>query len=181
MKNLRASERIRLVAEVGVVISLAIVLGALTRLVQMPFGGSINLSMLPIVVLALRRGSATGGACGGLFGLVDFALNPFYFHPLQVLLDYPLAFGAVGWVSGVASSRLAAGGGRWLAIASLALAGTVRLGIHWVSGMVFFAAYAPVGQPVWLYSLTYNSTYVIPETILCIALSQIVLKASIKK
>lgn len=169
-------ERIRLLAEVGVVIALAIVLGALTRLVQMPFGGSINLSILPIVVLALRRGLAAGAACGGLFGFVDFALNPFYFHPLQVLLDYPLAFASMGGVSG-----LAAGSGRWQAALSVGLAGVVRLGIHWVSGMVFFAAYAPADTAVWLYSLSYNSTYVIPETIACIALSQIVIKAFNKR
>jgi thiamine transporter len=159
---------IRQHAEIGVSIALAIVLGTLTRFIQMPFGGSINLSLLPIVVLALRRGPWIGGIAGGLFGVVDFVLNPFFYHPLQVVLDYPLAFACMGGFSG-----LGVGKTRWIMASFIAGAGCMRLLLHWLSGILFFASYAPVGTSVWWYALTYNSAYVVPETVLCIVLSQL--------
>ena len=87
---------VRQSAEIGMAIALAIVLGALTRLLQLPYGGSINLSGLPIIAMALRHGVRTGTMTGALFGVVDFVLNPYYFHPIQVVLDYPLAFALLG-------------------------------------------------------------------------------------
>ncbi len=37
---------------------------------------------------------------------------------------------------------------------------------HFLSGAIFFGHYAPEGQNVWLYSLIYNSSYMIPETLI---------------
>jgi thiamine transporter len=39
-----------------------------------------------------------------------------------------------------------------------------------LSGIVFFASYAPAGQAVWVYSLTYNLLYLVPEALLTIVL-----------
>lgn len=164
--------RIRQNTEIGVFIALAVVLGMLTRFVQLPFGGSINLSLLPIVVLALRRGVIVGLVSGALFGVVNFVINPFFYHPIQVVLDYPLAFACMGALSGVGQPRFAP----LVAVLTVAMGGMGRLLLHWLSGVLFFASYAPAGESVWLYSLTYNSSYVIPETILCITLSQLVLR-----
>jgi len=159
-------------------IALAVVLGALTRLVQLPYGGSINLSGLPIVAMALRHGLKTGATTGALFGIVDFVLNPYYFHPIQVILDYPLAFALLGAGTGLASSAVfeKRTGMRFMVLGAIFIAGGMRLAIHWLSGVVFFANFAPEGQPVWLYSLTYNSTYVIPEVISYMLLSQFILR-----
>ena len=168
--------RIRKNAEIGVFVALAVVLGTLTRFIQLPFGGSINLSLLPIVVLALRRGSWVGLFSGALYGLVDFVLNPFFYHPAQVLLDYPMASGCMATLSGLAM-RFTYSRYYYLAAAlAVATAGLGRLFFHWLSGVLFFASYAPQGEPVCLYSLTYNSSYVIPETVLCIVLSQLLLR-----
>ena len=46
------------------------------------------------------------------------------------------------------------------------IGGLLRYLIHFIGGIVFFAEYAPEGQPVWLYSLVYNGSYIIPATIL---------------
>ncbi len=169
---------VRQSAEIGMAIALAVVLGALTRLLQLPYGGSINLSGLPIVAMALRHGVKTGATTGALFGIVDFMLNPYYFHPIQVILDYPLAFAVLGAGTGLAAATVAQDrrGMRWVVMGALGFAGILRLAIHWVSGMVFFAHFTPEGQPVWLYSLTYNVSYVAPEIALYMLLSQIVLR-----
>jgi thiamine transporter len=58
----------------------------------------------------------------------------------------------------------------------IVLGNVLRLAAHFISGWVFFAEYAPEGQPVWLYSLSYNATYVIPETIACILLVQFIMR-----
>ena len=167
---------IRKNAEIGVFVALAIVLGTLTRFVQLPFGGSINLSLLPLIVLALRRGFQVGAISGALYGVVDFVLNPFFYHPAQVLLDYPLAFGFMGAFSGLGARYKISRHYFWVIGVAVGLGGFGRLFFHWISGVLFFASYAPKGEPVWLYSLSYNSSYVIPETVLCIVLSNIVLR-----
>lgn len=169
---------VRQSAEIGMAIALAIVLGALTRLIQLPYGGSVNLSGLPIVAMALRHGVRTGAMTGALFGVVDFVLNPYYFHPIQVVLDYPLAFALLGAGTGLAAEavRQNRSGKHFVVLGALAIAGILRLATHWASGVVFFASFAPAGQPVWLYSLTYNSSYIVPEVVMYMLLSQIILR-----
>ena len=168
--------RIRKNAEIGVFIALAVVLGTLTRFVQLPFGGSINLSLLPLIVLALRRGVQVGAISGALYGVVDFVLNPFFYHPAQVLLDYPIAFGCMGAFSGLGARFNISRHHYWGSGFAVGVGGIGRLFFHWLSGVLFFASYAPPGEPAWLYSLSYNSSYVIPETIFCILLSYLVLR-----
>ncbi len=53
-------------------------------------------SMVPVIWLSLRRGPKIGIFACILYGLVQLAVEPFVYHPLQVLLDYPIAFGALG-------------------------------------------------------------------------------------
>ncbi|WP_193441819.1 energy-coupled thiamine transporter ThiT, partial [Streptococcus suis] len=33
-----------------------------------------------------------------------------------------------------------------------------------LSGIIFYADYAPDGMPVWFYSFTYNISYILPST-----------------
>lgn len=47
------------------------------------------------------------------------------------------------------------------------LACVVRFLCHFISGVTVWASYAG-DMPVWLYSLTYNATYMIPETIVSV-------------
>lgn len=164
----------------ALMIALAVVLDLISKslpLPKMPFGGSISLKMLPLVVFALRHGLWRGSVAGALYGVVELATNPFLIHPAQVLLDYPLAhaaLGLAGWGSPV--QRQATGSleplrlnwSAWARIGlGVAIAGATRWVFHWVSGVVFFAEYAPQGQPVWLYSALYNASYILPEVVLC--------------
>src|SRR3712207_7401794 len=85
----------RVLAEAALAIALAFVLG-LIKVFQMPFGGSISLEMVPLILLALRQGPWVGIVAGAAYGLLDLAIEPFIVHPVQVLFDYPLAFGVLG-------------------------------------------------------------------------------------
>ena len=95
VENAMQTSRVRIAAEIGLTVALSAVLGLMT-VWSMPQGGSVSLVMLPIFVLALLRGPAVGIAAGALYGLVDFMIKPYVFHPVQVLLDYPVAFAACG-------------------------------------------------------------------------------------
>src|SRR5512138_3329761 len=83
----------RILAEVIIFVALAGALSLISHsFFSLPQGGSINLGMVPILWLALRRGPKIGIFAGAVFGLVDFALAPSTIvHPVQLVLDYPLA------------------------------------------------------------------------------------------
>jgi thiamine transporter len=124
---------------------------------QMPEGGRVTLaSMVPIFFVAIRRGPRIGIIAGIAFGLVVLIEEPFIYHPVQVLLDYPLAFGALGF----------AGFFRKLPLVGVAVGIAGRFICHFTSGVVFFATYAPAGMNPALYSALYNAYYLVPEFII---------------
>lgn len=124
---------------------------------QMPEGGRVTLAaMVPIFFVAVRRGWRLGIVAGVAFGLVVLVEEPFIYHPVQVLLDYPLAFGALGLAGFFRNSPVLGVvvgiGGRFLC--------------HFTSGLVFFATFAPAGMNPALYSAIYNAWYLVPELII---------------
>jgi thiamine transporter len=123
----------------------------------MPQGGSINIGMVPIFWLALRRGWKIGICAGAVFGVVDLAIEPFVVHPIQLVLDYPLAFAVLGL----------AGFFQKYPVIGVVVGGAGRFVSHFVSGVVYFADYAPPGMSPIVYSAVYNGTYLIPSTIIC--------------
>jgi len=166
---------IRLWAELSVAIALAAVLDLISKSLpvpRLPYGGSVSLRSLPILVVALRHGPRAGMMAGGGYGVVDFFIHPVFVHPLQVILDYPLALGLLG-TGGLLWERAIS---RWRLVGGILLGSSLRLGAHFLSGVVFFGQFAPQGQPIWLYSLLYNVSYMIPETIIAILLMQLLLR-----
>ncbi len=64
---------------------------------EMPMGGSVTLlSMLFIVLIAYWYGPYVGIMTAVAFGLIQFVTEPIFYTIPQMLLDYPLAFGALG-------------------------------------------------------------------------------------
>jgi len=186
-------KRIRLIAEIGLAVALAIALNALFSMVlpfRMPFGGSFfSLIMLPIVLIALMRGPLAGITTGVLVGFSDLMFDPFVISIPQMLLDYPIAYGLVG-LAGLfalnpdkrakgalfATSRLAPSLRKMILFAVLGtvVGGLARLAAHVLSGVIFFAQYAPEAQNVWVYSVAYNATFMTPNiivTTICAAIA----------
>ena len=111
--------------------------------------------MVPIFWFALRRGLRWGIFAGVVFGFVVM-LNPLDFyvvHPAQLLLDYPIAFGALG-LAGVFKRQPIVGVG-------IGILG--RFISHFFSGVIFFGMFAPPGTSPFLYSAIYNGSYLIGE------------------
>ncbi|MFD1420890.1 energy-coupled thiamine transporter ThiT [Lactiplantibacillus songbeiensis] len=165
--------RLQQLTETAIGAALAIILSYLI-IFRAPQGGSISLVMVPILWIALKNGVWAGLLCGLITGSVTFMFGGFFVAPLQVLFDYVLAFGSIG-LAGLFSKPLLTAVNQHhqrrlvgTVILAGSLAGISRLLFHTLAGIVFYTSYVPKGQPVWLYSLTYNSLYVIPDTILAI-------------
>jgi thiamine transporter len=147
--------RTRILAETIIFVALATALSFVVVYV-MPQGGSITAgSMVPLIWLSLRRGPKVGIAAGILYGAIQFVILPYAVDPVQVLLDYPLAFGVLG-LAGFFKKLPLVG-------ATVAIAG--RFIMHFVSGVVYWAPlYAPNLNP-YIYSSVYNASYLLPELI----------------
>jgi thiamine transporter len=102
---------------------------------QMPQGGRVTFAaMVPIFFVAFRRGARVGILAGIAFGLVVLVEEPFIYNPVQFLLDYPLAFGALG-LSGFFRNL------HWPSMPLIGVAVGIgsRFISHFISGLVFFA------------------------------------------
>lgn len=162
---------VQTLAEIGIAIALAAVLGQI-RLFVMPQGGSVSLELLPIIFIAVRRGVVPALVTGLLYGLLQLVLpGAFVYHPVQAAFDYPLAF-----MSLAVAGLVVVTGWRSLFLAVFLAVGA-RLVFHFLSGLIFFAEYAPSWEAPWLYALTYNLLYLLPEAILTALLLWPMLKA----
>lgn len=147
----------RMIIDIALMLALTIVLHQI-RIFHMPQGGSVTLgAMVPLLLLSYRYGPGIGALAGFLYGLINIIQDPFIVHPVQVLFDYPLPYMAMG-LAGLWQGHLYRG---------TALAFLARFLCHVVSGVVFFASYAPEGMNPLAYSLVFNATYLIPEFVIC--------------
>lgn len=152
-------------------VSLATVLSYI-KIFSLPQGGSVTAaSMVPILWLALRRGPKVGLFAATLYGVVQFALGPYIFHPAQVLLDYPIAFGLLG-LAGFFQNRPFIG-------VSLGIIG--RFVAHFFSGIIFFAIYAPEGMHPAIYSAGYNGGYLLVELVISVYVIYLLRKSKVLK
>ncbi|MCM3711372.1 energy-coupled thiamine transporter ThiT [Sporosarcina luteola] len=164
-------KRLQLMLEVAILGALSFVLDNLT-LFKMPQGGSVTLSMLPIILMAYRWGVSGGLLTGLISGLLQAVIGGYIIHPVQGALDYFVAYTVVGLAAStlrwLINSKAAGRKGSMAAsiIVGTVLGGLLRYLAHFIGGMVFFAEYAG-DQPAWLYSLVYNGSYMIPSIILC--------------
>jgi thiamine transporter len=151
----------RALAEIGVAVALAVVLSFVRLPWAMPQGGTVSLEMVPLIFLAVRRGVVPALLAGLVYGMLQLILpGAFIFHPAQVALDYPLAFMApavAGFVNVTGWRSL------WLAVG---LGFSARLVFHFLSGLIFFASYAPAWEAAWVYALTYNLLFLVPEALI---------------
>lgn len=151
----------RKLTEIAVCIALAVVCSFI-RVWEMPQGGSVALTMVPILFIAYKRGMVAGVITGAIYGLLSMLIAGVIYHPASILLDYVLAFGALGLAG-------AFGKGAYRLVLGSVVGVAGRFGCSLVSGAVLFAEYAPAGQNPWVYSLIYQATYMVPELIISIA------------
>lgn len=153
-----------LIAKAALCVALAYVLNFVT-LFRMPMGGSVTLvALLPLILFTVAYGPLEGLLVGCVFGLLDLMLNPYVIHPIQLLVDYPMSYGAValayvGWKIPWKQSKLK--------LPAAVLFGYLgRFIMTVLSGVVFFSEYAGE-QGALLYSVAYNGNYLAIECAMC--------------
>ncbi len=153
----------------GAALALAMVTSEFIPTISLPFGGSITLfSMLFVVLIGYWYGAKAGLLTGFAYGLLQFVIDPKFYSPMQLLVDYPLAFGALG-LSGFFSERKHG-------LVTGYIAGVLgRFVFAFLSGVIFFAHYAPTQTPIGVitYSLGYQASYILPEAAATIAILSI--------
>jgi thiamine transporter len=170
-KNIEKRFSTKLIAEVAMVVALSTVLSFI-KIYHLPQGGSITAgSMVPLIWVSLRRGPRIGLFTCFIYGLVQFMIEPWAMGgPIQVLLDYPFAFGALG-LAGFFQRYPLIGvgvgiGGRFVS--------------HFLSGIYFWwALYGPPEMNPAVYSLIYNGSYLFGELIVSAILTYLIIKRGI--
>lgn len=162
---------VRALTECGVMVAFATVL-SLIQLGSFPTGGSITLaSMLPIVIIAYRHGitwglgaAFTASLAQMLLGLSAFSYVTTWQSVLAVaLLDYVVAFAVYG-LAGIFRKTFKK---QYAAIlAGSVFAGILRYVCHVISGATVWAGLSIPDSAALLYSLSYNATYMIPDTLI---------------
>jgi thiamine transporter len=172
-KKKRASVPVRILAEGGICVALAVALSYLKIPVALNFGGfggSIDLVMIPLIIFAMRSNAGWGMGAGLVFGILKFFFaNGTAVDWVSIVFDYGVAYAMVG-LAGLFRKNY-----RLLPVA--ALTGCLaRFAIHFLSGITVYAKYLPesfmgIEKPsLWLYSLLYNGTYMLPNTILAVVI-----------
>lgn len=177
--------------EIAVFSALAYLLDFVSALLNFkiwPQGGSISFAMVPIFLMAYRWGIKGGLLTGFLLGLLQFILGFSQIYTvIQGLIDYGVAFTVVGlagiFAKQVKTSLIENNKRQWMIFVILGtfLGSGLRYLAHVFSGIVFFGEYAPEGQPVAIYSLIYNGTYMLPSFIISAIILILIISAAPKK
>ncbi len=151
-------------------------------------GGSIGLAMVPIFIIAYRRGLLPGILCGLIVSIIQMlggvyaingssfestfmqAMGPFF----QILLDYVLAYtlvGIAGAFSGLFKKQKNFKAQMLWLIIGCVIAGLLKYFCHVLAGGLFWlnmgGSFAGINDSSWLYSFIYNGTFMIPNIIIC--------------
>ena len=140
--------------------AMAIALGTVLsniKIFHFPYGGSVTLlSMLVICLPGYFFGLGAGLMTGLAYGVLQLLIDPYVLFPMQLVVDYLLAFGALG-LSGLFSNAKDGLLKGYIA----AVLGRYVFAV--ISGWIFFGAYAWEGWAPLPYSLAYNATYIFAE------------------
>ncbi|MBQ7314478.1 MAG: energy-coupled thiamine transporter ThiT [Clostridia bacterium] len=163
----------RRLTECAMLIALATGL-SMVKLVEMPAGGSVTAaSMLPIVLLAYRHGTKYGllsglvyGVLQQLLGLKTLSYVTGWASVLAVLfLDYVIAFAVIGFAGIFRRAHLSQAATLSLGAAFVSV---LRYICHVISGATVWVGLSIPNEAALLYSLGYNATFMIPETVILV-------------
>jgi thiamine transporter len=158
MKN----NKVLLMAEIAIMAALSLILGLISFKGLWANGGSVSLEMVPIFLLAFRRGLKAGVFTGLVVGMLQLLVNPQIYYFAQVILDYPLAFALAG-VAGAFAPTIQQNKGKRtiLMVTGIFVGCLLRLVSHVLSGVIFFSEFAPEGMNAWMYSILYNGSFMV--------------------
>ncbi len=137
--------------------AMAMALATVTSMIKLfdaPMGGSVTLcSMLFITLIGYWYGPRAGILTGVAYGILQLVIDPYILSLPQMLVDYPLAFGALGLSGFFSESKYGLQKGYLFGIFG-------RWVFAFISGYIFFAYYAWEGWNPAAYAAVYNLAYI---------------------
>lgn len=167
---------VRAMTEGAILVALGFVL-SFVKLYELPNGGSLTPAMFPILLYGLRWGLAKGLGAGFVFGLLQLLFDGAYAWGWQsMILDYLLAFAPLG-LAGLFRGKA------WGIFPGTVIGCLGRFLVHYVSGVTIYRIIEPTEIPgigtfdnAALYSIVYNGSYMLPNTLLALALAALLYK-----
>ena len=155
------------------------------RLFKLPQGGSVTFaSLLPLMIYCMMFGTRRGLLVCLVYGTLQALQDPYIIHPMQFLLDYPLAFGLIG-ISGIFVEKNLFKNKIVGFVLGAVLAVGLRYACHVCSGVFAFADYFYWDSELMskydsaaVYSLAYNSFALVDMAIAIVAGSLMLLSKS---
>ena len=172
---MNSRKSVRALTEGALLVAAAQIL-SLLKLWEMPWGGSIVLAMVPIILYAVRWGAAPGLLAGFVFGVLQFMFDGGFAIGWQSIIgDYLLAFTVLG-LAGIAKNWK---GGIFI---GTVIGGVARFLVHYVVGATVWAEYMPENflgitmTTPWFYSLLYNILYMGPNIMITLVVFALLYK-----
>ena len=167
------NKSVRFIVEVSIFAAIGLVLDFIAGLYSSGIwtaGGSLSIAMVPIFIMSFRWDWKGGILTGLLVGTIQLLMaNSSYFvNPLQVILDYTLAYALVGVSGFYAKKIMASNNSSYYITMGIIIGGVLRTISHILSGWFYFGMYAPEGFSSLGWSIIYNSSYMLPSLILCL-------------
>ncbi len=184
---MKTNQETLVIAEISILAALALALDYLAQITTgtiYPYGGSISIAMVPIMVISFRRGIIAGVTTGLIVGTIQIIWGGHFLQFFQYILDYPVPYAVVGF-AGILTTfhkKLSS----FQLIMGAIIAGLLRYFSHYLAGVIFWSAYVPEEFKIFgktlkgfnphTWSIFYNGLYMIPTIIV----STIVLVALFK-
>ena len=178
--------KVRMLTECAVMVALSFALSCI-KLFSMPLGGSVTLvSMLPVMLIGIKYGTAVGVGTGFVYSLTQLAqalvegdvfpyCETFGVLMLCLFFDYLVPFTALG-LSGIFKDIKLLKNDELNSYLGFVLAVFVRFICHLITGIVIWGQWAPEGMGKFIYSLAYNGSFIGIDLVLCLAVAAIMLR-----
>ena len=156
----------------GICIAMSFALSYI-KFFEMPQGGSLTLaSLLPLMIYSYMFGVRKGVLAGFAYGILQAVQGIWFIHPAQFLLDYPVAFSAIGLAGMFSRVKKLQKLPQVKFALGAAAASALRFISHVFAGVFAFSEYSTLDN-VWAYSLGYNS-FVFADIAIAIAVGVVV-------
>ena len=175
--NKESENNAKYVTYAGVCIATSYAL-SFVKFLQMPQGGSMTLaSMLPLMLFAYKFGTKKGVLAGFVYGLLQLIQNPVIYHPLQMFMDYMVAFSALGLTGMFRKFYFFNSDVVKFALGAF-VAGTLRYLCHVVTGIYIFGGAEGYSAVAW--GFLYNSFVFVDLAIVLVVGCLVLLNKSFK-
>lgn len=180
MSETKNMSKVRRMVECALLLAIGFVLMSI-KIFEMPNGGSITLvSMLPFIIISFRHGVKWGLLAGLACSLLQM-MTGLWAPPAgtivawigMLLFDYILAFSLLGLACVFAKPFR----NRMVGVAvGTAVVCALRYLCAVLSGCLIWASIVTDGFGAVAYSVTYNASYMLPETVLTVAITLVLYK-----